>query len=342
MNAPEFALHWAHELGSTSESLLQLRGGINNLTFRCGAAGLYCVLKGYPTQKVGQRDRMLAEIEFLRYAAEVAPDRVPKLMHVDPDRRCVVLEHIEGHAYREGASPTQKDVQAAKDFFWELNSDLKFAKNMIHMQAAEGFLSLRAHMSNMHDRLAAMGTDHLPNDTRSQAELMLKKIRDQAHRAQAWLEKKISSGVVEDALDPNHRCISPSDFGFHNAICTEEGVRFIDFEFAGWDDPAKTFADFALQPRLQIQNSITSLSILLNQKEIRFDFERYKCLGAILQVKWSCIILGLMNPKRMEEMVKIDPNVGSSEFITKKVEAANQYMKTYRGFRTDFDRQSVN
>ena len=38
--------------------------------------------------------------------------------------------------------------------------------------------------------------------------------------------------------------ISPSDFGFHNALRTNTGPVFFDFEFSGWDDPAKTIIDF--------------------------------------------------------------------------------------------------
>ena len=39
--------------------------------------------------------------------------------------------------------------------------------------------------------------------------------------------------------------------GFHNAVvqCNSK-VKFIDFEYAGWDDPAKTAADFIFQPQV--------------------------------------------------------------------------------------------
>ena len=43
------------------------------------------------------------------------------------------------------------------------------------------------------------------------------------------------------ALPKETRCLSPSDFGFHNALLEATGkLRFVDFEYAGWDDPAKT------------------------------------------------------------------------------------------------------
>ena len=55
----------------------------------------------------------------------------------------------------------------------------------------------------------------------------------------------------ETELAPQHRCLSPSDFGFHNALLRGRpgvpGARdwvFLDFEYFGWDDPAKTVPIF--------------------------------------------------------------------------------------------------
>ena len=54
---------------------------------------------------------------------------------------------------------------------------------------------------------------------------------------------------ADQPLDPAERCLSPSDFGFHNAILANDGrLRFIDFEYAGWDDPSKLICDFFCQP----------------------------------------------------------------------------------------------
>src|SRR5207244_11655608 len=54
--------------------------------------------------------------------------------------------------------------------------------------------------------------------------------------------------LVEE-LPVFRRCLSPSDFGFHNALLADDGrLRFLDFEYAGWDDPAKLVCDFFCQP----------------------------------------------------------------------------------------------
>ena len=52
----------------------------------------------------------------------------------------------------------------------------------------------------------------------------------------------IGQGVSwEQELLEQYRTLSPSDFGFHNALRTPAGTMvFLDFEYFGWDDPAKT------------------------------------------------------------------------------------------------------
>ena len=48
----------------------------------------------------------------------------------------------------------------------------------------------------------------------------------------------------ERDIDSAERTLSPSDFGFHNALKRSDGrIVFLDFEYFGWDDPAKMTAE---------------------------------------------------------------------------------------------------
>ena len=68
-------------------------------------------------------------------------------------------------------------------------------------------------------------------------------------------EKKLSTIDFKRILPKSERCLSPSDFGFHNAICDVNGVyHFVDFEYFGWDDPAKMICDFILHPGMDLPN----------------------------------------------------------------------------------------
>lgn len=322
MKPPEFANHWAQELGTARESLVQLPGGINNHVFRCGSHGQHWVIKGYPSQQPCQRDRMQAEVEFLRYAQLVAPGKVPELLAVDNDRRCVVLEYIEGSAYPKGVAPPAEDLQMAVEFFQQLNGDLQLARQMVNLDAAEGFLSLRQHVANVRERLSVMGTEHLPAEFRLHAAEHLAQLQRQVDRVETDLEATISAGLVEDRLDPELRCVSPSDFGFHNAIRTDQGVKFIDFEFAGWDDPAKASADFILQPRIPTTNIITPDPKILSSQQLPEQDVRLTALKPILAIKWKCIILTILNPERLAKMIEAKPWQSTEQLISARLTAA--------------------
>ena len=67
--------------------------------------------------------------------------------------------------------------------------------------------------------------------------------------------KKIWPGSFEEYLQNYYQFLSPSDFGFHNALLTKDSLFFFDFEYFGWDDPVKLSCDFILNPGMSLTNS---------------------------------------------------------------------------------------
>jgi hypothetical protein len=66
-----------------------------------------------------------------------------------------------------------------------------------------------------------------------------------------------SSCVKDAAVAPEHRTLSPSDFGFHNALRRPDGrLVFVDFEYFGWDDPVKLVCDFLWHPGMTLDETI--------------------------------------------------------------------------------------
>jgi len=270
---------------------------------------------------------MQAEVEFLQYAAQVAPGFTSGLVNVDIDRRCVVLEYLEGKTFPEGSPPPETAVNCAVEFFRQLNSDHTAARQFIRQDAAEGFLSLTEHLENIHQRLADMGCEHLPASIKPQAEQLLSTMRAQYKSIFETTAYQISNGQLINAIQSDERCISPSDFGFHNAISTSEGVKFIDFEFSGWDDPVKAAIDFILQPRVPVKQGLSPLLASLHAKVPHVLRKRYEALTPILNLKWSCIILSVLNPDRLMEIVRISPNDEIENLISERIVAVTSYLR---------------
>lgn len=245
---------------------------------------------------------MKAEQQLLQFANQVAPGFTPALLHIDPVQRCVILENVEGKTFTEGIPPTSQAVEDAVKFIYMLNTEPEIARKYIKLDAAEGFLSLREHLTNVQERFQAMNCEHLPKDKRSDAKRLIRQISAKYAIINDRTEELITKGVISDCIDVEKRCVSPSDFGFHNAIETPTGIRFFDFEFSGWDDPAKATIDFLLQPRIPVVGFgmplLTAWPLKL-QHEIK---ERCYHLEPILRLKWVCILLAVLNPNRLIEI----------------------------------------
>jgi hypothetical protein len=289
------------------------------------------VVKGYAPAQAGQRDRMQAEVEFLRYAAQVAPQYVPRLIHTDHVRRCVVLEYIHGEPYAEGEPPSQADIDAAVDFFRYLNADRRTATRCVTAGAAEGFLRISEHMANVRTRLAGMGTEHLPTGTKAHAAALLLQLSDLADSVDRRTGELIDSGATADAIDVDRLCISPSDFGFHNAIRTDSGIKFIDFEFAGWDDPAKAVVDFVLQPRVPVRTGTLPLLRALDDDEA---IVRKRCgvLGLVLRLKWICIVLAVLQPQRLQQLLGTHTLTDPTRLVRQRLSHATTYIEEEKPF----------
>lgn len=322
---PAFALDWCRRLSADPKTLEPLQGGINSQVLRFKAGSHWHVTKGFSLKSTPGHDRFKAEVEFLNYAQLVAPMFVPRLLHADEISRSVVLENIEGERFEEGRPPSRESVDQAIAFMKRLNEDQGAARQYVSGSAAEGFLRLTEHLGNIDQRLKLMNVEHLPDRSKGEAQRLIDAARHQLRTLQDRTEQLISQGHCEDTVDPLEQCVSPSDFGFHNAIRTSTGVKFYDFEFAGWDDPTKAIADFDLQPRVPVSPRAQALAEAIEAWNARHS-ARHQALAPILELKWACIILSLLNPSRWAEMTKVDPSQPLGPAIRAKLREALTYL----------------
>ena len=331
LQPPDFALHWARELDCKQASLVRLQGGINNRVFRCGEENRQqWVIKGYAPLEPGARDRMQAEVDFLHYAAQVAPGFTPELVHVDAERRCVVLENLQGVPFADRLPPSRQAIRNAIHFFRQLNHDFAHARMMIRVDAAEAYLNLNDHLENVCKRINAMQVNHLALEIRGSASGLLNNLTHRYNQVFLDLDNQIRRGLVPAILDRRDCCVSPSDFGFHNAIRTQQGTRFFDFEFAGWDDPAKAVVDFLLQPRVPVSRSAQELILRYLAKIQPSVANRVDLLMPILRLKWICIILSFLNPSRLKAMNDIEPSLHNSiSFFERRLSDASSLLNAF-------------
>src|SRR5262249_36341374 len=128
----------------------------------------------------------------------------------------------------------------------------------------------------------------------------------------AMIRKAGDLGIeMTSSLAPTDRCVSPSDFGFHNTLATPGGrLVFIDFEYAGWDDPAKAANDFFCQPAVPVDASLyddfvaRAMTYSANAAQLAV---RARLMRPIFQMKWCCIMLNGFLPAAAQRRRFADP-----------------------------------
>ncbi|WP_404421971.1 aminoglycoside phosphotransferase family protein [Nibricoccus sp. IMCC34717] len=278
----------------SSPSLLEIvsiRGGRNNRVWRASTTDGPFLLKQYFTHPNDNRDRLARETEFLTFSREAGCLQVPECFVFDASSRFALLEWIEG------TTPTSDSVDAnaidqAAAFFTTLNAKREHAEFRLK-PASEACFSLQGHLALVENRLTKLASLDCSDDLDREATAF---VQNKVHSVWTRAAARISA-AANTVLSSPERCLSPSDFGFHNSIREGNGrLRFIDFEYAGWDDPAKLVCDFANQPDMllpvslsdRFRQAVTSLF----PKPAALD-ERIRLLEPVLQVKWCCICLNV-------------------------------------------------
>ena len=283
---------------SAPAQLEPLSGGANNRVYLVRAPERKLVLKSYFLHAADGWNRMQAEWEFVRFAWGVGMRTLPEPVAEDSAHGLALYGYIDGRQLEPGEVDAGAVAQAAA-FFTALNERRESARNLRH--AAEACFSIAEHLRTIDRRLEALTRIEESGPDETDARTFVR-----ASLLPAWEE--IRSGItaaagnqIDAALDPALRCVSPSDFGFHNAIRTPEGVlKFIDFEYAGWDDPAKLIADFFSQVALPVPPDLFDSFAAEVAAAVGDDSGVIRARAALLlpayTVKWCCILLNEFRP----------------------------------------------
>ena len=271
-------------------TMTPLAGGRNNRVFKVETSHDVFILKQYFQNPKDRRDRLGHEYALLEYLQAIGSHYAARPLSVDRENRALLMEFILGKRIAL-EDITVRHIDHAIRFHTELNAHRISETGLRLPLASEACFSLQDHIEVTQrrvDRLAGI-------DQWSEIQPLWKDVR-------ARIENEIASGEhAIEALPEEERCISASDFGFHNALETSSGdIRFVDFEYAGWDDPAKLIADFANQPDMTLDRSISGRfrDAVIAQHPCPGKLRsRAQLLEPLYQIKWACICLNDFLPE---------------------------------------------
>ncbi|MCJ2164138.1 aminoglycoside phosphotransferase family protein [Pseudodesulfovibrio sp. S3] len=263
-------------------------GGRNSRVFRIETEHGPFALKHYHDQH-----RLDAEFAAFAFLQGQGVTLVPEPVALDRDNRFAVYSFLQGGGVSEVTDQDIHDCIAFIKTLRELSGGVGAGG---FGPAAEAFFRLIDIEKNIRDRVARLAGRARISEMESRLEAFLQQrflpaVEEMTARARAVYA---DMGLAVDFEIPaSNWILSPSDFGFHNAIRTESGLAFLDFEYFGWDDPAKLISDFLLHPGMDVSLDLRE-SFGRGVLAIMDDPALERRLGVLLPLfglKWCMILL---------------------------------------------------
>jgi hypothetical protein len=292
------------------KALVPLTGGGNNRLYRVETADGFFALKSYGPLDV-RGDRLEREFGGLDFLTSVGTAGIPAALAADRERRLALYSWIDGEPAGAGAVESEdagaSDVGQALALVAGLRAASRDHGDRWRGEAAEACLSaqiLTAQVDARLDRLRSVSGEP------ALAAFLAERLEPAAAAAVAGLRALYSAAGLDPAADlaPSLRVLSPSDFGFHNALRGADGrLTFIDFEYFGWDDPVKLTADFLWHPGMRLTPAMRAVWRDGAQKLFGADDPafpvRLSAQTPLFALRWCLIILNEFLPDRWERRV---------------------------------------
>ncbi|MGN6579990.1 MAG: phosphotransferase [Bordetella sp.] len=244
------------------------------------------ILKHYHAAGPQSHDRLGAEYGFLEYLNAQGIARVARPVGLDRSAHLALYTKLDG---RRMTRATDDHIRQAAAFIGAINANASSEQARALPSAADACATWDDHLRLARARMAQFKSLSPKSD-----------IERSAHRwiaerlAPTWRAIDTSLHAHASASADATPILSPSDFGFHNTLDDGGALSFVDFEYAGWDDPAKLACDFLCQPEIPVDPAQGALFVDLVAQHLGLDkawTERVALLLPIHRLKWCCILL---------------------------------------------------
>jgi len=321
----------------------RIGGGANSQVYKVEAERQRFALKVYFRHPEDKRDRLATEHGSFSYLWANGFREIPEPLAADAERGWAVYQFIEGEKISSGHAGEKEALEAA-DFLGRLRELSRKDESRKLGVASEACFSVAAMLENLDQRFNRLRTAaEAAASYQSLNDFLVSEFTPLLERVIQWSGARLQAAdtLFAQELDRTQRTLSPSDFGFHNALRQPNGrIIFLDFEYFGWDDPAKMISDFLLHPAM-------SLSLELKKKFVSAVMRRFADspgLGARLEsvyplfgLKWCLIMLNEFLPaellrRRFAATAGVDRSVVQTRQLAKARTMLNRISGEYQSF----------
>lgn len=284
-------------------SVERLSGGFNCAIYRLvDSKRKSYIAKKYIVRKDDHADRLLVEFQSLTFLWRHDIRTIPEPVYRSSSNHLGVYRFVEGESLLR-ARYTYRNIIDAANFWRDIHKlkDLPAAKKL-HI-AKEACFTLVDYFTSVERRLVLLRSMPHREEFRKLHEFLEREFLPfykQIRQFVTVVSKRVNIDAHE-VLPRSYRTLSPSDFGFHNALRTKVGdLVFFDFEYFGWDDPAKTIADFFLHPKMALPYKLREYfyAQVIGMFDDASLSKRLPLVYMILSLKWCLIMLNEFTRER--------------------------------------------
>jgi hypothetical protein len=236
-------------IGSPVVSFVGLGGGRNSRVYGfCTADGETVVGKEYFVHAGNFRPRLQVEFGGLTFLWKNGVRNIPRPIAADYKNNIAVYAHINGQSIVSSCI-NRSDIDQVVCFLGILKDVGLCPESLSLPQASAACFSVIDVENIIETRLKRLGGFVGQQFVGCELQKFISTSFMPIYRQiLEW-----SKGRPGNSSRWGRQLLSPSDFGFHNAICVEDDqLVFLDFEYFGWDSPVKIISDFILHPGMEL------------------------------------------------------------------------------------------
>ena len=291
--------HFVHDylqkMGEHFIGLERIFFGKNNRSYRVRTPNNSYFLKVYFRHPQDTRDRLGAEYAFLEFCQRHGIAGVPLPLTCDRSIGMALYSLVEGEPVKKG-QVSREDICSAATLLRGLALNSQTPKAGDLPLASEACTSPWDHLLLAQRRVEALIKTLITaqgNPIVQQArDFAVKRLAPALNSAIIRVHTLIEPDVLRQPLSLQDFVVSPSDFGFHNALRTQDGMIYVDFEYAGRDDPVKTVCDFVCQPEIPVEEEyLETIVKALTDFDTKKILQQAQALLPLHRIKWCCILL---------------------------------------------------
>ena len=325
----------AQAMLGTNVELHDVKNGRNSRIFRTVSDRGTFALKLYPPPTTNSGDRLETEIRALRLMKDAGFADVPRVAAIDRRHGCVLLTWINGTPVE---NVCDEDIDQASRFLAAVHSLRQHPKGAALGLAREACLSGLEIVRQIDARLILLRTCRREPALHGFLDAVFAPARQRVCQKVASLVNAAQIDFATD-LSPERRTLVPADFGFHNALRRPDGsLGFFDFEYFGWDDPAKLTADVLLHPGTDLTGHQRRFLLARLSRVYGTDTqykERLMAYFSLFGLRWALIMLNEFVPERWHARVLAGMSASWEEVKEGQLRAAEEFLGALNGIEKD-------